>query len=598
MSFFKKLGSNNRNKTGADAPALRVSDLSALESENASWDFSPEAQAKRDAEKAAAASLPDDDDDDDDGQDEDGAGAAAPVARKPKHKLAFRIPDGTNPAVTWPGEKVVDVMGEVTFTDQAAIREKFVYTPPVFSRFDSDSAPIKDLNIAPAHFLIDTLENPQALCAEMNTLAGAPTIDKLYDKDIVLTAPRFHCPWYKRNAIKRPSNDQLARTTLLFTLPLAASATVQDWHTYLAALPRSMQSALPLALAPGAIEKFAPLKYADGNVKDRKLHSIPVRVSIVEVHNTSPLRLEVELRVPNMKRAAGVERGEIFSSASDPIGVSSAGHAFASSATPKLNTVCALNSYAFNSPEAARWLTVDRELEEKNFTANLNGNKMYVNSADEEVVAIRLTPEPENLAQFIATSYPGHLITAALNEGVSRPVVNTHAVGKEEGNLYGHVAVPLKALLVVFRHFCDMYDPTQFAVNHHKWVLNASPSNKQGIGLHALRNLAVCDAQQGNVASAQLEYAIEVIHLPYEGPQRLSARDKAVLAEIDEEHRQLVDLSLRMAQVSLVQATSGPTGARATPQVASSAAEVAKLAPAYAAKAAGAYPPSRGQAKW
>lgn len=532
MSFFKKKSSATP-KTGASGDIVTDSELSALEKETASFDFSPDAIAKRAAAKAALITLPLDE-----YESSSSSSSSHPASMGGGGRtrlIPYSVPDGTYPAVTWPGEILVNEIGEVSHTEHAELRELFVRTPPVFSRYD-DKTPIRELNIAPAVFAIDLLENPQPLCAQMNAHAGAPTLDHLYDKATVHTAPRFFCKWPVRPGaapIKRPTNEQMVRSSMRFVLPLAASATALDVHAYLASLPLSYQKSIPLALGPRAFEQNSIVRFTDGGgAKDRKLQWIPVRFTIVEMHNTLGIPLELELRAPNVGRKS--DNGVLFTTASDTVGMSSCGPTFASSCKDRLNTVCAFNSYAFNSPEAARWLTIaDREQEEKNFEANLHGDFSDVVGLEEhKMIFIRLTPEPKTLAQYIAVSFPGHLAVACANGGMVPPIMNTQAVGKDETAPFGHVAVRLDALVAVFRHFCDLYNPCNFAINNHKLVLHASPSNQEGTALHALRTIG----QRNPTTSAQLEVTLEVILLPYEGPQRLADKDKALLKQIDEDH--------------------------------------------------------------
>lgn len=570
MSFIKKIASQHSGTRMSAGDGLLASEIKTTENFEATYDISDEGEAERLAAAAKAAAQQSaadaarmDGDVDDAVDDSVASGASSSAAALAVQKQPFATLDGANPLVTWPGEKTVGLMdGLVQYTERAQERERFVLTPPVFSRFDE----VAKLGIAPSVYAIDLLDDDEdderaRLIAEMNQgMEPEAILTTMYDADkIAHGAPRFWCKWPGAKPVV-PQNAQMTRTLVSFQLPLADSATLLDWHSLLAKLPPAEQKALPLALAPGSIEAAGMTRLpASVPFTDRVYHSIPVAIRIASVRNTSDVNFQVDLRVPNMKG------GDAFVSQSDPIGVRSGGRLFASSADPTLNRVYMMHPGNFNSPEARRWSTVDRDAELAKFNiakldADLDdnqkalalikidaelakfkaaghGNKIvFVPATNSFLAYVLITDKPRNLLQYIAVTYPSQLYAAAANGGFNAPVLNLHIQKRNPVECpYGHISIRVEVLAAVINYYCDLYCPSKYAVNQHKWQLNATATN-QASGMHALRALGERAAAQCNVKPAQLEYVLELIQLPYDGPQRCTDAQRALLKRIDTEH--------------------------------------------------------------
>jgi len=523
------------NKTGAGM-ALRASELSLVEQENASYDMSDAAKAQREAARLQAIA------------DEEARKAAAEAALllppgdasssgiEKKMLIPYREPDGANPHETWAGERELSLGdSSIHYTDNAHIREKYVKYPPALDRFEC----VEKLAIAPGTFAIDVengkgnAEAVKDIQEEMNLVMKAPSLANIYDVDRVKDAPRFWAAWPGK-LLAPPRNEQLTRSQLRFSIPLSDAATVLDWHSLLCHIGGEGKS-LPLQQEPGSIQDTGVIKFDDPSVpyKERTYHSVPVAIKIVKATNTSGVALDVELQVPNMHG-----HGPLHVSHSEPTGVCSTKRTmFASAAGDCIYNLRA--SGHFNSPEARRWASLDRELELKKFLVDEDGNEtMPPNKAGETVVQVLLTPTPKNMLQFMVTSYASQLYTAAVNQGVSRPFVNQSGIKGD--NKFGHVAVVLDTVVEVFNYFCDLYCPSIYAVNQHQWQLSVKPSNAATNMATVFKTIGLRDVAQANVQGAQLEYVIEVFQLPYDGVQRCTPEQKALLTAIDKEYARIV----------------------------------------------------------
>ena len=573
---------SSMNKTGAGM-GLRASELNIRELANASYDISDQAKAQRAAEEearklqaeadAAAAAAA--------AGGGDSSSSAAPAAPRLKPEQQYRLPDGSDPHLTWPGEKTTSQSdNSIHYTESARLRDTFVRSPEVFDRFPG----VNLLGIAPGTFAIDLEDSDVGLAAiqkEMNMQTGAPSLANIYDVDKVKDAPRFWAKW--PGALNPlPRNDQMTRSYLRFALPLSDAATVLDWHAWMCAVGGDVvKSGLPLLQEPGSIEDTGVVEYADPSVpvRSRAYHSTPVAIKVHKVRNTSGVDLDVDLQVPNMQCSSSSSSSSLHVSHSEPLGVCSSKRTM--TASDKDDRVYFLRPDSmFNSPEARRWASIDREAELAKFTANEDGNDSYTNVGEKTLLVV-LTPTPRNLVQFMVTSYASQLYTAAENLKVSRPLVNPTGITPE--NPYGHVAVVLDTVVAVFNHFCDLYCPSKYAVNQHQWSLAAKPSNAATNLATVFKTLGLRDVSQADINGAQLSYVLEVIQLPYDGVQRVSPAQSELLKSIDKNYAKLMACAGRVGVT--------PQPAAAQPVFASNPSEVwSAVKPARGQL----YPPSRG----
>lgn len=292
---------------------------------------------------------------------------------------------------------------------------------------------------------------------------------------------------------------------------------------------------------------------------DRTFHAVLLSMRVVQVTNTTPVTWDVRLQVPNMKPV-----GSNFVVHSDPIGVRTAcpGAArellgsdgtdagllyvsvppnHAGALAPELSHIVKLKQGAFEHPDASRWHTVssvDEVVEQA--VAQLS-------KSDPQLADLLVLDEPDadvptasTFAEWVITHHVPELKRAS--EMLDKPsrFGSLHYGNEGDEDEKKFFVVHKDAFRRVVQHYFDLYDPHQVAVNQHAWRLELKPEHTDNGMLNFARQ-SESELRQYHRTGisqklAQVSVTVEIVTLPWMGPQRLHERQKQRIAAIDAEY--------------------------------------------------------------